>query len=141
MVTVKLQKRKKSDRFCSFSPSWGKWPICASCSLSAEKIQKMEYIENLPQILHIRKMWLKYKTNWVENLLSFFSNIKSIYLDLSRFTYLFIRNIRQHFWKIYSAISLTSWTLVLLVSSFIMSAIALSYLILIDYHIWHCLIL
>ena len=27
MVTVKLQKKEKKDRFCSFSPSWGKWPI------------------------------------------------------------------------------------------------------------------
>ena len=27
MVTVKLQKLKKSDRYCSFSPSWADLPI------------------------------------------------------------------------------------------------------------------
>ena len=27
MVTVKLQRKKNYDRFCSFSPSWGKLTI------------------------------------------------------------------------------------------------------------------
>ena len=30
---MKLQK--KEDTFCSFSPSWGKWPICALCAKRA----------------------------------------------------------------------------------------------------------